>query len=79
VQGYDIDRRGFSFLLPFRPRFDRVVAAFGAAPAVIYLGAKVVRATEVLVYADGPPAGSPDRVGKPMVLVGCQFTERLQR
>jgi hypothetical protein len=89
VRCHDLTRQGFSFLLPQQPNFDRLVAALGVAPDVIYAGAEVVRCTDVLVYPPGPgkPAGalsvnlSPtDPNGQtaiPMVLVGCRFTERL--
>jgi len=91
VRCHDLTRQGFSFLLPQQPSFDRLVAALGAPPDVVYVVAEVVRCTDVLVYPPG--SGKPawalsgdssytDPNGQtaiPMVLVGCRFTDRLQK
>ena len=91
VQCHDLTREGFSFLLPSRPTFESIVAAFGAPPEAIYVLAKVTRAVDVLVSVSGsvqPTTGQSDRAGRgaasdstaqPMVLVGCRFVERLRR
>ena len=87
VQCRDLTRQGFSFLLPKRPKFERLVAAFGIPPEVIYVAAQVVRCQDVLVQpADGGQGDGGDAPGdgegpspKPMILVGCRFTERLHK
>lgn len=84
VQCRDLCTAGFSFLFPFEPKFQRIVAAFGAPPNAIYLSAKITHCAEVLVYpsgvaiAEGEGEGAaPEEGGKPMFLVGCKFIERL--
>lgn len=80
VQCHDLTSRGFSFLIPYRPRFKVLVAAFGTAPSVIYLGAAITHCEEVMVYTRRPDDSQDSATAtKPMVLVGCQFTERLRR
>jgi len=91
VRCFDLTRAGFSFFLPSRPDFKKLVAAFGDPPGVIYVGAEVLHCERVLVHSFGVferlegasgeadhqgPAGQP---AMQMVLVGCRFTERLQR
>lgn len=91
VRCHDLTRQGFSFLLPSRPTFDLIVAAFGAPPDVIYVLAKVTHCAEVLVSASGSvqpatergggpnPRAAADATARPMVLVGCRFIERLRK
>jgi hypothetical protein len=91
VPCHDLTRQGFSFLLPSRPTFEWIVAAFGAAPEVIYVLAKVTRSVDVGVSASGSVETVPGSAGraaqgvacdptaKRMVLVGCRFIERLRR
>jgi len=91
VRCYDLTRAGFSFFLPIRPDFDRLVAAFGTPPELIYVAADVSRCNDVLVHPSGqvehihgPPdqaAGQdrPSDTARPMILVFCRFTERLAR
>jgi hypothetical protein len=91
VQCHDLTREGFSFLLPSRPTFEWIVTAFGVPPEVIYVLAKVSRSVDVLVSASSSvqtiirhhdraaPRGASEPTGKPMVLVGCRFIERLRR
>jgi len=87
---YDLTRGGFSFLVPSAPASDSLVAAFGAAPNAIYLAAEVTHRTEVLVYSSGlvERAKNPAAIGRqglnskdatPMVLVGCRFTEKIEK
>lgn len=89
VQCHDLTGRGFSFFLPSPPDFDSLVAAFGTPPQVIYLAARVLHSTHVMVDSSGlvrrvedqaADVGDRDPDGQtatPMVLVGCCFTERL--
>jgi len=89
VRCHDLTRGGFSFLLPSRPDFDSLVAAFDMPSKTIYLAARVAHYEDVLVDSSGQvfrgQDGSVDTGGAvagertvtPMVLVGCQFTERL--
>jgi PAS domain S-box-containing protein len=64
---YDISSRGFAFLLPQPPPYEKVVVAFGAAPSVVYLTADVRHST--LREIDG----------KPQYVIGCRYTGRLNR
>ncbi len=91
VKCYDLNRAGFSFLVPSRPSFTALVASFRTESDVVYMGADILRCASVLVY----PAGHVEHIhgragdvnyrgpngekGKPMVLVGCQFTGQLEK
>ena len=87
----DLTRSGFSFLMPAAPDFAALVAAFGNPPNTLCVGAEVSHCEDVLVYPSGavqPVKGRAAHVtyrepggelGEPMVLVGCRFTERLER
>jgi hypothetical protein len=85
----DLTQNGFSFLMPQKPEFDQIVAAFGAPAHAIYVAAKVTRVWEVdssntseengLLGGQGFPAISSASIDEPMFLVGCQFTERLAK
>lgn len=91
VRCYDLTRAGFSFFLPIRPDFDKLVAAFGTPPELLYVAAEVSRCDDVLVYPRGEvehlhdradeAAGQNARTAKarPMILVFCRFIERLAR
>ena len=90
VRCHDLNQRGFAFLLPKVPDFDRLVAAFGQPPNLIYLAAEVRHCHRVLVSSSGEmrhvddQAAQPDTQGpagdaKPMVLVGCRFSQRLYK
>jgi len=91
VECHDLTRNGFAFFLPNKPDFDSLVAAFGAPPDVIYVSARVARCSDVLLdstgrveYADGrfEETSAQDlrgRTATPMVMVGCEFIERLNR
>jgi len=89
VRCYDLTRAGFSFFLPIRPDFDKLVAAFGTPPELIYVGAEVSRCDDVLVHASGEVEHIHGRAGqaagqdprsdaaRPMILVFCRFSQRL--
>ena len=93
VRCHDISQSGFAFLFPTRPAFQSLVVAFGLPPTVIYVAAEVAHCTRALVFPSGRvkrlrqslPAGavqaaepdSEDAEGRPMILVGCRFRERL--
>jgi hypothetical protein len=85
VTCHDLTRSGFSFLISHRPGFRQLLAEFGQPPEVIRVAAEVVRCTDVLVDADGQVVqlggirydAAGGGTGTPMVLVGCQFTQRL--
>jgi len=91
VQCCDLTRAGFSFLLPRRPNFTSLVAAFGGPAEVIYVAAEVSHCQDVLLHRSGfvepvhDPAGHPrcqapdQRIATPMVQVGCRFTKRLEK
>ncbi len=91
VTCHDLNRAGFSFLLPTRPNFSALVVLFDKPPDVVYMGAEVLHCASVLVYPSGHVehirgrAGNvsyqaPDgQLGTPMVLVGCRFTGQLQK
>ncbi len=91
VRCHDLTRSGFAFLLPKPPDFDRLVVGFGQPPDLLYVGAEVRHCHKVLVSSSGDvrhvgdQATQPDRQGaegaasKPMVLVGCRFTQRLYK
>ncbi len=86
VQCHDLNRQGFSFLLAGEPSFHFLVVAFGTQPHIVHLSARVTYSEPVLVHEAGliervPDAAGPEE-GKPsnarrMVLVGCEFIERL--
>jgi hypothetical protein len=91
VRCHDLTRAGFSFLMPNRPHFSSLVAAFGSDPAVLYVEARVSRKDDVLFFpstgrvehvtrGQGPIRYTrPDgKIGEPRVLVGCQFVRRME-
>jgi len=91
VECHDLTRNGFSFFLPNKPDFDSLVAAFGIPPEVIYVSARVARCSDVLLDSSGKiehvedgfketaPKDLRGRTATPMVMVGCEFVERLTR
>jgi hypothetical protein len=91
VMCHDLTRAGFSFFLPSPPDFTALVAVFCFPAEEICVGAEVRHFDHVLLYPSGlvehihdkaGPAGNHAPGGEnppPMVLVGCRFTERLQR
>jgi hypothetical protein len=88
VRCHDLNRAGFSFLLPRWPTFDHLVAEFGKPPSLIHVVAQVVHAEQVAVYPSGrvvrlSPAATPgprtSHTGQPMFLVGCRFLRRIER
>ena len=88
VRCHDLNRAGFSFLLPSWPTFDHLVAEFGKPPSLIHVVAQVVHAEQVAVYPSGrvvrlSPAAIPgtrtSHTGQPMFLVGCRFLRRIER
>ena len=89
VRCHDLTQSGFSFLLPERPTFDSLVAAFGRPPREIFVAAEVLRCRDVLLYPTGriehvvepgePRSGTRQgETGVCMVLVSCRFTRRLR-
>lgn len=90
VRFYSLTRSSFSFLVPSAPASDSLVAAFGVSPSAIYLAAEVTHRTEVLVYSSGlvervknsaadGRQGLNSKDATPMVLVGCRFTEKMEK
>ncbi len=91
VQCHDLTRNGFSFLLPETPDFTGLVAAFERPDEVIYVAAEITHYEDVLVNSDGSVEPAADekktlggnlvnrRFATPMVLVGCEFTERMMK
>ena len=88
VRCHDLNRAGFSFLLPKWPRFDHLVAEFGKPPDLIHVLAQVLHAEQVAVYPSGRvvrlgqaagPGGRTSHSGQPMFLVGCRFLRRTER
>ena len=53
VRCHDLTQQGFSFLLPKRPAYKKLVASFGPAKTPIYAAAQVVALSDVLVSATG--------------------------
>jgi len=90
VESRDLTSQGMSFLLDRRPAFGSLVVALCEPPNTIHMVAEVVHCTDVLVYSSGlvEPAHSTDvsdacdshgsEQGKPMVLVGCEFSRRIE-
>jgi hypothetical protein len=90
VKCHDLSTRGFSFIVKKRPQFKAIVLALAAPPDVIYLAAEVRHCTDVLMHASGrvealqhqgAEVARESRSGQgaePVVLVGCEFTERLR-
>jgi len=90
VKCHDLSTRGFSFFVKKRPQFKSMVLALGTPPDVIYLGAEVRHCTDVLMHASGrvevldeqdaqTDCASPSGNGAELtVLVGCEFTRRLE-
>lgn len=62
----DISAGGFSFLSPVEPDYEQCVAAFGVAPTLTYLMARVVHAKPINVEGDS------------LYVVGCQYTGRIE-
>jgi hypothetical protein len=68
-----------------------LVAAFGTPPEVIYVSARVARCADVLLDPSGEikyvedeiklsaPEDRSDPTATPMVMVGCEFVERMAR
>jgi len=90
VRCQDLNREGFSFLMPQRPDFTRLVAAFSSASEEIYMTASVSHWAEVLSYPSGrveplderaPTLHKCDADGPPsrMYQVGCRFIARVPR
>ena len=91
VKCQDLNRAGFSFLFSSRPSFTALVASFGTASDVVYMGADILHCASVLVYPSGQVEHIPDRagevnyrgpngeIGKPMVLIGCRFTGQVAK
>jgi len=88
VRCCDLNRAGFSFVIPTRPDFTSLVAAFGTPPDVIYVAAEVAHCDSVVVHPSGviEHLGEADQTScqtghsgssTPMVRVGCRFTQRL--
>jgi PAS domain S-box-containing protein len=62
----DLSAGGFSFYLECEPDFSQVVVALGQSPEITYFTAQVVR-------------HMPKKLqGRPMILVGCRFSGRIQ-
>lgn len=86
---HDLNEGGFSFLLPSLPDFKRLVVVLNAPPDTMVVAADVVHTSKVLLHPSGRIEtldGSPRtaerchgarRGVRPMALVGCRFTERL--
>ena len=90
VRCHDLTAGGFSFLFRHVPDFDRLVAAFGHPPNLLYVDATVRHCHKVLVSPLGdvwpvddptaePGCEGPHSDATPMVLVGCRFTQRLHK
>ncbi len=91
VKCHDLNRAGFSFLLPSRPSFTALVASFSTGAGRVYMGAEVLHCASVLVYPSGQIEhisgrasdvsyrGPNGEKGQPMVLVGCRFAGQLQK
>jgi hypothetical protein len=89
VRCHDLSTRGFSFLVRRQPQFKSIVLALTTLPEVIYLAAEVKHCTDVLVHPSGRvevlrnrDAESGCKIGSGngaecSVLVGCEFTRRL--
>ena len=63
----DIAAGGFSYLCAKKPSYTQCVVAFGVAPSLTYLMARIVHSRAVEM--DG---------GESMYVVGCQYTGRVQ-
>jgi hypothetical protein len=91
VPCYDLTRSGFSFFAHQRPSFEQLVVGFGQKPNLLYISAKPVRFSPMLVFPSGRAAHvghAPEpircsdptgEIGMPMVLVGCRFLRRLEK
>ena len=88
VRCCDLTGAGFSFLVPTRPDFTSLVAAFGSPPDVIYVAAEVSHCDSVMLHPSGVVEhldeadqtscqDRPASAATPMVRVGCRFTRRL--
>ncbi len=87
----DISTSGFSFLLPHMPDFSSLVAELRGGNQTIYVTADVLHCLTVRLHSSGliEPVGGRDsrsshfgpdqQLAKPIVLVGCQFTGRLEK
>jgi len=85
---YDLSTGGFSFFMPMVPTFKMLVVEFDLPDQTMFLKAKVAHSQNVMLYPSGYveyvgekashskayPTGAPT----PMILVGCQFLERLE-
>lgn len=65
VRCFDICPAGFSFLLPTRPNFDELVAAFGTANSRIYLRSKVKHISPMQYE------------GRNVLQIGCEYVGRV--
>jgi hypothetical protein len=92
VPCHDLTRGGFSFFLPARPNFASLVAEFGSPAQLIFVAAQVTNYRRVLLHPSGliehVRRRADGRIGRrgpdgqkwePCVLVGCRFTQRLER
>ncbi len=90
VESRDLTSQGMSFLLDGRPGFQSLVVALCEPPNTVYVAARVVHCTDVLVNSSGlvepihdtdqsdPCHCHADEQDQPMVLVGCEFTGRIE-
>lgn len=62
----DIAAGGFSFLSPSKPDYEHCVAAFGVAPSLTYLMARIVHSRPI------------EHEGESIHIVGCQYTGRVE-
>ena len=67
VEGCDLSVGGFSFLVSELPIAKLIVVALGRENSRIYVQAKILRFKRI------------ERDGKPVFMVGCEFTESLER
>jgi hypothetical protein len=90
VKCHDLSTRGFSFLAKRQPPFESLVLALGTPLGVIHVAAEVRHCNEAVVDAagrvnviqsDDTNDGEQSSGGKgitPVILVGCEFTHRLE-
>jgi PAS domain S-box-containing protein len=62
----DIAAGGFSFLSPIKPNYAQCVAAFGVAPSLTYLMARIVHSRPI------------QHEGETLFIVGCEYTGRVE-
>jgi hypothetical protein len=89
VACHDLNEGGFSFLLPAMPDFKRLVVALAAPQQLMLVAAEVVHTSKVLVHPSGQVEAvegnswtverfrGEARGARPMAMVGCRFTDRL--